>query len=50
MDLFEQIKIKEKIEELTNRWKGKKPEKNSSEWWRYRADQSLYITLKAKLK
>lgn len=34
---------------LVTKWKGNKPERNSDIWWRYRADQSLYIFLKSKL-
>jgi hypothetical protein len=49
MNLFEEQDIKTKMEELVEKWKGKTPELNSPAWWRYRADQSLYLTYKAKL-
>jgi hypothetical protein len=49
MDLFEQTRIQEKMAGLANKWKDKVPEKFSTEWWRYRGDQSLYVWLKAKL-
>jgi hypothetical protein len=42
------IEIKLRMEELKNKWP-EPPVKNSAEWWRYRADQSLYITLRSKL-
>ncbi len=49
MDLFEEAKLKQRMAELVKKWKDKVPEKNTNEWWRYRADQSLYYTLKSKL-
>ena len=42
--------IQQKILELTNRWKGKIPLKYSAEYWRYRADQNYYLSLKSKLE
>ena len=39
-----------KINTLVNKWKDKVPEKDTNMWWRYRADQNLYLALKNKLK
>jgi hypothetical protein len=43
------IELQTKINNLIKKWKDKVPEKNTNEWWRYRADQSLYVFLKSKL-
>ena len=48
MDLFEQQKILDRMEELKNKWP-EPPVKNSDKWWRYRADQSLWWTLHSKI-
>jgi hypothetical protein len=42
------IEIKLRMEELKNKWP-EPPVKFSDKWWRYRADQSMYLTLKSKL-
>ena len=39
-----------KINQLIVKWKDNIPPKSSNEWWRYRADQSLYLKLKQQLK
>lgn len=47
---MEEAIIKEKMQELVNKWKGKEtPLKFTNEYWRYRADQNLYLVYKDKL-
>jgi len=48
--LLQRIDILNKIQQLTDKWKDKVPEKYTNEYWRYRADQIFYRTLKNKLK
>ena len=45
-----ELEILIKIKKLTDKWKGKEPVKYSSEYWRYRADQLYYLSLKRQLK
>lgn len=49
-NLYSDFKIKEEMARLVNKWKDKIPEKNTNDYWRYRADKSYYLALKSKLK
>lgn len=45
------LPIIKKMQELEDKWKNKPvPEKYTNEWWRYRANQIYYRSLKNKLK
>ena len=50
MRVITQTEIKEKMAFLVNKWKDKKPDPQTPQWWRYRADQSLYLKLSTKVK
>ena len=43
------LEIQSEMAKLVEKWKDKVPEKNTNIWWRYRADQSLYVFLRSKL-
>jgi hypothetical protein len=49
MDLFEEQKFKDKMQELKDKWP-EPPPYQSDKWWRYRADQSYYVALRDELK
>ena len=49
-NLYSDLKLKQEMARLVNKWKDKKPAKDTNDWWRYRADRSYYLALKSKLK
>jgi hypothetical protein len=43
------IELQKNIDNLINKWKGKKPKDNSLDYWKYKCDRCLYIRYKNQL-
>ena len=47
---FKITELQDKMAGLVNKWKDNKPKDNSADWWRWRADKSLYYAYRQQLQ